>query len=163
MSNKSWPITIFILLTVAVFGIAGVVFYGVVVLPEQRLANDRKACDEFANGVIQARNQSVSLLQLKPPVPEPEVAAKYATTAHKGIDKAFNTAVVNGDIYNSLAQIGLKRLDFNESEGIVAIQKMEADYEPLLALCSSIQPTDAPTEMPSSSATPTTPSPSATN
>ena len=161
MSNKSWPITIFLLLAVAIFGIGGVVYYGNVALPAQRIQNDVKACDEFANGVIQARAAAMALLGQKPPAAGPEVAKKYASIANQGIDKAFNTATPNGEIYNTLTQIGLKRLDFNENAGMAAVQNMESQYDLLIPLCTAIQPTSAPTASPSTSAPAITPSPSA--
>jgi len=159
MTNKSWRITILAILAIALLSIGGVVYYGTVALPAQRLQQDIKACDEFANGVIQARGAAIGLLDKKPPASASEVATRYANLANEGIDRAFNTSAANGQIYNALSQVGMGRLDYNESDGMVAIQKMEATYDPLLALCKSIQPTPSPTatatSSPSASSSPT--------
>ena len=167
MTNKSWRITIFSLIAVAIISISGVVYYGAVALPTQRLAQDVKACDEFANGVIQARGAAINLMSQKPPATASEVAMRYANLANEGIDKAFNTSSANGDIWRTLSEVGMARLDFNESEGMVAVQNMEAKYETLIALCKAIQPTPSPTPSASSTDNPTaspsaTPSPKAT-
>jgi hypothetical protein len=39
-----------------------------------------------------------------------------------GIDEAFNQATTNGDIYNALAQLGMARLNFDPTQGVLAIQ-----------------------------------------
>ena len=149
MSKKSWKTTIVALIAAALLSICGVIYYGTVVQPGERRAADRAACDSFALGLTEARNNAIAVAERTPPGTDQQVADKYLKSFDKGLASAFDLAAKNGDVYKSMTQLGLARLSYDASMGMSAVTAIEGQFTNVTAACSVVEPT------PTASASPT--------
>jgi len=153
MKNNRWFYAIIALIAGAVLAIGGVVFYGTSIMPGQRVAADKQACDTFAAGLIAARTKAVQMLEQTPPAKDPDVAQAYLDAIDVAIDKAFTQAASRSDVANALAQLGLARISYDATQGFTAIGTLENSYDPVKTACSVVEPTSSPTASPAASPT----------
>ena len=144
MSKKTWQITVIGLIAFVLLGIGGMVYYGTVIQPGERLAADKAACFDFAAGVVDARTQALALSQTKPPAAESEIAQKYLDALEQGVDKGFAKASKNSDVSKALADIGIQRLSFDATQGLAAVSDLESTFTAIQAACAAIDPNPSP-------------------
>ena len=145
MKKNRWLIAVISLIAVSLLAIGGTIFYGTAIMPGQRVAADKKACDTFALGLVTARTQAVQLLEKNPPESDANVAQAYLDAIDKAIDQAFTEAASKSDVANALAQLGLARISYDATQGFAAITNLENSYDPVKTACEPFKPTESPT------------------
>ena len=150
MNKNRWLIAVIALIAVSVLGIGGVVFYGTVQLPKDRLAQDSSACTTFAAGVASARNKVMEAAQKNTAITDPELAQIYLDEVDKGIDAAFQQAASKGEVSNALAQLGLSRISYDATQGFQAVTALEQAYQPVTDACTPVLTSASPVATPSS-------------
>ena len=144
MTKKSWVFTVVALIAVSLISIGGVIYYGTFVQPGERVAADKRACDNFASGLVLARNNAVAVAKRTPAGTDQEVADAYIKAFDNGLSKAFDAATKDSDVYKSFAQMSLTRISYDASMGLDAITAIESQFSNAQASCSVVEPTATP-------------------
>ncbi len=155
MDNKRWRIAIIALIIIAVLGISGAIYYGTVGVPAERLAADKKACEIFQAGAEDAAGKALALANQKPPVSDGKITEKYLSVLDEAYNKAYDTAAKDSDVYNTLTNLGIARINVDASMGLTALTNLGASMTDVQVACNVVNPPPTATPTATPSATPT--------
>jgi len=144
MTNKRWLTVITVLIAVAVVAIGGIIYYGTAVLPGERLAADKTACQTLNDGLLNASSKAMVLAEKTPPASDAEVAKAYLDTADKAISDAYLKATSNGAVAAALGQISFSRLNAGADQSLTAVTNLVNSLDTVKTACAPFDPNATP-------------------
>lgn len=119
--TKSWRYAIIAVSVILVLAIAGTVYYGATVVPEQNKSRDVAACETFEAGYNEAKFAFISEMIQKKHTPDPVTAIQnYMEPLFIGSIRAAKGLPYESDLGKALIDLNVSKLTFDGSSAEAA-------------------------------------------